>query len=303
MKGFKIFGKVLALDTQQGIPNLVIGAFDRDPEQQQPEDPLTNIGDALGSTLTNSAGEFEISFTTEDFIQHDSEGRPDLVLAVFAPSDTRLSDESGGVSVRAEPRYKRLLHFIDIPRKDAAKSEAYVIRLLSSQIEKLSLRPSAQHSKERHEQHYVWLDAISKVESARRKEDVKRKRDLRKIIQKAIPKSAVKRTITNEDPRLSGESSETANRAMVVASAIGLRKLFDLQSKKPPTLSLNLPQLERLDLKEDQNGEKSISSVALVRVLNEIHPGAIEKSSLNSSILKKLEKLKTQIGTEEDPHG
>ncbi|XXX73251.1 hypothetical protein WMF30_36940 [Sorangium sp. So ce134] len=129
----KIFGRVLAKETNTGIPNLVVAAYDseRVVDAQRHDVACVDVerlGRRLGSTLTGADGSFVFEPGCCDLAGGGS--RPDLTVAVFAPEDAL-----GVERPQSLPAARRLLHVSTIPRTDAAVVEAYVIRLLQAQLD------------------------------------------------------------------------------------------------------------------------------------------------------------------------
>lgn len=69
---FKVFGRVLDKETQQGIPGLIVEALDKDKK----------VDDRLGYTITDQQGNFEIIYDKKDFKSSFLERKPDLYLRV-----------------------------------------------------------------------------------------------------------------------------------------------------------------------------------------------------------------------------
>jgi hypothetical protein len=76
---FVISGQVVEKESETGVPDLRIEAWDRD----------LLFDDWLGQVLTDAEGKFQLSFT-EDAFQELFEARPDVYLKVFAPNDDLL---------------------------------------------------------------------------------------------------------------------------------------------------------------------------------------------------------------------
>ncbi|MDD2716164.1 MAG: hypothetical protein PHW04_09735 [Candidatus Wallbacteria bacterium] len=136
----KIYGRVLVKESNAGIPNLVIAAYDSDRTTQgiasisslnlresMPES-LGHLGKRIGSVLTNQDGVFAFSSDELDF--SGNETRPDLLIVVFAPEDIRDVKRPYPL-----PPEQRILYISSIPRNDAGSEEAYIIRLLQAQLD------------------------------------------------------------------------------------------------------------------------------------------------------------------------
>jgi len=136
----KIHGCVLLKETNTGIPNLVVAAFDselRSPITRNESRMLTalaidQLGKRIGSVLTDSDGKFLL--THEDLKFEGVESRPDLIIAVFAPEDVKDLKNPHPLSPE-----ERLLYLSIVPRSDAGAEEAYIIRLLQSQLDKFGI--------------------------------------------------------------------------------------------------------------------------------------------------------------------
>ncbi|GEM_PF-7890 len=79
---FKVSGRVYEADSNSGIPNLIVEAFDKDLFKS----------DKLGQTNTNSNGAFEITYSQADFKgKYDLlENNPDLYIIVKTPDLTEV---------------------------------------------------------------------------------------------------------------------------------------------------------------------------------------------------------------------
>ena len=79
--------------------------------------------------LTNQDGKFVL--TPEDLEFPGNEPRPDLVIVVFAPEDIH-----DGQFPYPRPPEDRILYMSIVARFDAGAQEAFVIRLLQSQLDR-----------------------------------------------------------------------------------------------------------------------------------------------------------------------
>ncbi|QEA39099.1 hypothetical protein FGL86_08455 [Pistricoccus aurantiacus] len=137
---FRIFGNIRVKETGEAIPGLVVVVFDVDPTQFDPNHlvvrdlPEGVRADRLGSVLTDAGGHFELTFEQADFQLSDQEERPDLMLVVFAPEDSRSANEPSPVTPQ-----ERVLHVSRVPRQDAGRTEAYAIRLLKAQLDRFEI--------------------------------------------------------------------------------------------------------------------------------------------------------------------
>lgn len=128
----QIIGRVLVRETNAGIGNLVVAAFDQDSRGgplDHPRDPELDpdaYGHRLGSVITARDGGFEL-----DASHCDPAGgcaRPNLVLAVFAP------EEPDGAGAGCTSGRGRVLHVSRQPRYHAGAVESYVIRIPQAQL-------------------------------------------------------------------------------------------------------------------------------------------------------------------------
>ncbi|KJK14089.1 hypothetical protein UB46_39610 [Burkholderiaceae bacterium 16] len=134
----RIHGYVLLRESNQGIPNLLVCAFDAEGAVQdllgarrgaeRPTLTFGKLGKRIGSVLTGTDGAFEL--TRDDLHFEGVESRPDLVLAVLAPED--VVDPRRPVAL---PPEQRILYISAVPRSEAGAEEAYVIRLQQAQLD------------------------------------------------------------------------------------------------------------------------------------------------------------------------
>jgi hypothetical protein len=129
----KLTGRVLIKETNQGIPNLLVVAYDAagDTAAQVLKAAADGRGsDAFGrriaSVLTDEAGAFSI---TGDELGCSGHERPNLLLVVFAPEDVQSAARPYPL-----PPEKRVLYLSAVPRTAAGAEEAFVIRVLQEQI-------------------------------------------------------------------------------------------------------------------------------------------------------------------------
>lgn len=140
----KLSGYVLVQETNSGVPNLVVTAFDSDKSLQEitanyynkDKFSIAGLGKRIGSVLTDETGKFIL--TAEDLEFQGNESRPDLLLAVFAPEDIKKIDQPFPL-----PPEKRILYISTVARTDAGAEEAFVIRLLQTQLDKFDIAASA----------------------------------------------------------------------------------------------------------------------------------------------------------------
>lgn len=98
---FKVFGRALNRETQQGIAGLLVEVLD--------EDGI--VDDRLGSTITDQQGQFELIYARSDFQEQYLERKPDLYL--------RVKDAHGKVLLSTE----------DAVRYEAGHTEAFILQI------------------------------------------------------------------------------------------------------------------------------------------------------------------------------
>jgi len=132
----QISGSVLVKETNSGVPNLVVTAYDSEKSIQEirakhPDQKaftLDGLGKRLGSVLTDQAGKFLLK--SEDLEFPGNESRPDLLIIIFAPEDIQSIEAPYPL-----PPEERILYTSVVPRADAGAEEAFVIRLLQAQLD------------------------------------------------------------------------------------------------------------------------------------------------------------------------
>jgi dsDNA-binding SOS-regulon protein len=139
----KLSGYVLVLETNSGVPNVLVTAFDSEQSIQEitanynkKRFSLTALGKRIGSVLTDENGKFML--TAEDLEFEGNELRPDLLVVVFAPEDIKKIDEPFPA-----PPEERILYISTVARTDAGAEEAFLIRLLQAQLDKFDIMASA----------------------------------------------------------------------------------------------------------------------------------------------------------------
>lgn len=132
----QISGFVLVKETNSGLPNLVVAAYDTEKSIQEISSVssagrtllLKDVGKRIGSVLTNHDGKFVLNREELEF--PGNETRPDLLLVVFAPEDIQSLDAPYPL-----PPEERILYISSIPRTDAGAEESFLIRLLQGQLD------------------------------------------------------------------------------------------------------------------------------------------------------------------------
>lgn len=143
----KIYGRVLVKESNVGVPNLVVAAYDSEREAQNtvavpvrdsaPAPSLSErFGRRIGSVLTDQDGAFTFSFDELHFT--GTEARPDLLIIVFAPEDVQGIDNPYPL-----PPEQRVLYVSRVARSDAGAEESYFIRLLQAQLDKFDIPTSS----------------------------------------------------------------------------------------------------------------------------------------------------------------
>ena len=140
----QISGHVLVKETNSGIPDLVVAAYDsgRPVQESLRRGPdrkgllLEDAGRRIGSVLTEPDGRFVL--TSEDLEFQGNEQRPNLLIIVFAPEDIQDLDMPYPL-----PPEERILYMSSVPRNDAGAEEAFTIRLLQAQLDHFDLKAGA----------------------------------------------------------------------------------------------------------------------------------------------------------------
>lgn len=136
----KISGKVIVKETGVGIPDLLVVILDKDRDLLQQPIPIQGPSgdlpfDRIGSVLTDENGKFEMEYADDVFRVNDRDIRPDLVIAVLAPEEPSANLPEG-TSEQQRMLYNSNLNF---PRAKAGRTEAYLIRIPSVQLDKLGV--------------------------------------------------------------------------------------------------------------------------------------------------------------------
>jgi hypothetical protein len=140
----QISGHVLVKETNLGIPDLIVAAYDcgRPIQESLRRGPdgkglsLEDAGRRIGSVLTEPDGRFVL--TSEDLEFQGNEQRPNLLVIVFAPEDVQGLDMPFPL-----PPEERILYISTVPRNDAGAEEAFTIRLLQTQLDHFDLKAGA----------------------------------------------------------------------------------------------------------------------------------------------------------------
>lgn len=143
----RIHGYVLVKESNRGVPNVVVCAYDAGISPRQfsaelknakvpPASFLEKLGQRIGSVLTDKSGAFLL--THDDLHFEGIESRPDLVIVVLAPED--IIDPQLPYVL---PQERRLLYISKAPRSDAGAEEAFVIRLRQAQLDAFAIATDA----------------------------------------------------------------------------------------------------------------------------------------------------------------
>lgn len=143
----KISGKITHKETGIGIPDLLAVIYDVDPNTR-PEEILAdapamttndsstavqpspfNLGDRIGSVLTDRDGKFSLEYENTEFqIRNAEEKRPDILLLVTLPEEIGQNSRS------------QILFVSPTIRQNAGRTESYLIRLTTEQLTKAGIQ-------------------------------------------------------------------------------------------------------------------------------------------------------------------
>lgn len=138
-----IRGIIKAEESLTGIEDLLVVALDIDLDEYSNSEQGADIDyilqyDRLGSVLTGQDGRFELTFNEADFRVVDTEPRPDILLAVFAPEVT-IDKPQVTIDKPLDPPMghplslgQNIIHVSPPIRLKAGRHEAYSIRVTSS---------------------------------------------------------------------------------------------------------------------------------------------------------------------------
>lgn len=140
----KVVGYVRVLETEDGIPDLVVSAYDAPDAPAETEgrallEPRMPVGRPIASVLTGAGGWFE--FNEDDLEFQGNEARPNLLIVVSAPEDIRDADLP-----LPRPPFKRVLYVSYSARRDAGSHEAYHIRLARETLDRLRIPYGVNHA-------------------------------------------------------------------------------------------------------------------------------------------------------------
>jgi hypothetical protein len=229
-----VSGKVFAVPTNLGIPNLIVVLYDLDPRAKPEElllslqgsglsvpvsldakldsrNDLGSLGDRIGSVLTSTDGGFLISFEDSEFkTLNSNEKRPDLFLMVLCP-------ESPGKSL------KDLILFTSPQvRQNAGKTETYLIQLDEALLKEKGVALPQQFTSNVPSKinNYVgkvaaaakYEEAVLEVQreqiSSRQREIKARKSEFKKLIHRNTPRDQGFTTFVQEGEQVADKLSE-----------------------------------------------------------------------------------------------
>lgn len=305
----RISGYVLVKETNVGIPNLLVAAYDFDKRldvtiaRDGPSAQLSREqGRRIGSVLTNQDGSFVL--TSEDLEFQGNESRPDLVLIVFAPEDILSPDQPSPL-----PPERRILYISAVSRSEAGAEEAFVIRLLQAQLEKFQISAGAvsdgNHLASAIGSSWTLRDTVREKLKPRVQEEYSKAERFRKLAHKHVQHlSAIPRYLRDDangtNPLRNNRfliKEEDLTRLGAIQDAILADGLDRLASHRPRvTLRLTKKDLADLglelrnnDLTGEVNSEKLMEKVhalmqgvdfVRVRGLNNLSPDELERKYL-----------------------
>jgi hypothetical protein len=309
----QIYGYVLVKQTNYGVPNLVVTAYDseksleelRANKSEEGSFSLENLGKRLGSILTGKDGKFVLQ--SEELEFQGNESRPDLLIVIFAPEDIQTVDNPFPL-----PPEKRVLYVSTVSRTDAGAEEAFVIRLLQEQLDHFNISvPSSTGTSNADSDRFAqavestwdFRDNVRKRFKERLQEEHNKSQEIKQKVQdklkdfSAIPLHLRNNSLRNNRLLITGKKNLAVN--LVEKQHDSIKEgLVRFRSRKPAMrLTLTKDDLKELGLKEEKNGKITgtvpakklaakvrslINGVDLVRVrgLNNPSPDALEQKYL-----------------------
>ena len=259
---FEISGRITVKETGQASPNLVVAIFDADPAAISIAAVDTAVLESatierIGSVLTDVQGRFQIKYEAQDFARADQEKRPDVMVAVFAPEDSRAEDP------RPLPPRERLLHLSLSPRQDAGRQEAFAIRLLQAQLDRFGIT-AGDGATERNPEPFLksvenaWMvrDAVKQRLQPRVKAEVDQRQKVREQASRLFKRVSRRRPGPGGEALFVSDTNALAD-AQHVAVSRGVERLQDYSG----TLRLTLRQedLRELNIEAGPAGERQVS--------------------------------------------
>lgn len=111
---FQLRGQVVDHITREGIPNLHVEAWDRDPQKS----------DFLGRALTDARGNFIISFTDTQFGDDGMDPLPDVYFKIFVGKKVVYNSEAQPIR-NWTPQQTPLV--IEVPKPPASQAKSYTV--------------------------------------------------------------------------------------------------------------------------------------------------------------------------------
>ncbi len=107
-RAYRIWGKVLVKETDKGIPNVTVKAFDKD----------LRTDDSLGETVTDMNGNYNIEYSEKDFRELFFDRKPDLYLTIHDNKGRVIKSTKDRIRYNATDKEG---FFIRLPSKVASK--------------------------------------------------------------------------------------------------------------------------------------------------------------------------------------
>jgi len=311
----KISGFVLLKETNAGIPNLVVRAFNsHKPLHEIIEEHKTEKGFAptlmqhfelpIASAITDINGKF--IFNNDDLSFEGNESRPDLIVTVSAPED--IVDINIPMPL---PPEKRILYLSAGSRHKAGAEEVYVIRLLKEQLIKFNIPATASiNTSEEHSNILVsnaqnawdFKDNLKEKFKERLQFDHEKATHFKNMAKEkvknlsAIPLHLREGGLKNNDLLINNkkELNEKLKPAQDKAVADGLKRMEQNKSKARLRLVLTKDELAGIGLKVDRKGNFTgkIDPQKLADTVRSLNKGVdlIRVKGLNNSSPDELEK-------------
>jgi hypothetical protein len=103
---YKVYGRVRRADNGQGIPDLIVKAYDVD---------WITSDDILGQTITNSNGDFNITFKQSEFDSgFNPEDGPDIIIKIYNSSGIFVLKEYNGINNGKETNFDVRINPLDL---------------------------------------------------------------------------------------------------------------------------------------------------------------------------------------------
>jgi hypothetical protein len=273
----KISGYVLLNETNSGIPNLMVTAYDSEKSIREIMGDRTNmeglslrdLGKRIGSVLTDPDGGFTLD--GEDLEFQGNESRPDLLIIIFAPED--VQDLNAPYPL---PPEERILYISTVPREDAGAEEAFVIRLLREQLDHFHLTTNTPTNKNIIDDHRL----ATAIEDAWSFEDRLRDQLKPRLLEEQKKSQEIQSKAQQKVKNLSAIPKYVKNHGFVNEMLLinGKRDLADhLKPKQDKVLANGLERMEarntviHLQLTENELGDLGLN-VADGKIVGNIDP-------------------------------